>query len=136
MRRPAKRLVSAPLARSTLPLQEQLYRRIRAVIATRQLTPGEKLPSVRTLASELGVARGTVDATYARLAGEGYLLSRGPAGTIVSPELQVDALPARAVRDTLKLAPEEDSGAEPRPFQRRPASGPPALRGARPARGE
>ena len=117
MRRPAKRLVSAPLARSTLPLQEQLYRRIRAVIATRQLMPGEKLPSVRTLASELGVARGTVDATYARLAGEGYLLSRGPAGTIVSPELQVDALPARAVRDTLKLAPEEDSGAEPRPFQ-------------------
>lgn len=117
MRRPAKRLVSAPLARSALPLQEQLYRRIRAVIATRQLTPGEKLPSVRTLASELGVARGTVDATYARLAGEGYLLSRGPAGTIVSPELQVDALPARAVRDTLKLAPEEDSGAEPRPFQ-------------------
>ncbi|MBN9514429.1 MAG: PLP-dependent aminotransferase family protein [Alphaproteobacteria bacterium] len=117
MRRPAKRLVSAPLARSTLPLQEQLYRRIRAVIATRQLTPGEKLPSVRTLASELGVARGTVDATYARLAGEGYLLSRGPAGTIVSPELQVDALPARAVRDTLKLAPEEDSGAELRPFQ-------------------
>lgn len=117
MRRPAKRLVSAPLARSALPLQEQLYRRIRAVIATRQLMPGEKLPSVRTLASELGVARGTVDATYARLAGEGYLLSRGPAGTIVSPELQVDALPARAVRDTLKLAPEEDSGAEPRPFQ-------------------
>ena len=117
MRRPAKRLVSAPLARSALPLQEQLYRRIRAVIATRQLTPGEKLPSVRTLASELGVARGTVDATYARLAGEGYLLSRGPAGTIVSPELQVDALPARAVRDTLQLAPEEESGAEPRPFQ-------------------
>lgn len=117
MPRPSERLVSAPLARSALPLQEQLYQRIRAAIATRRLTPGEKLPSVRTLASELGVARGTVDAAYARLAGEGYLLSRGPAGTIVSPDLQIGAPPARPTRDKLKLAPEEDSGAGPRPFQ-------------------
>ncbi len=117
MPRHSERLVSAPLVRSALPLQEQLYQRIRAAIAKRQLTPGEKLPSVRTLASELGVARGTVDTTYARLAGEGYLLSRGPAGTIVSPDLQIGAPPARAVRSRLQLAPEEESGGEPRPFQ-------------------
>lgn len=117
MPRHTERLVSTPLARSTLPLQEQLYQRIRTAIAKRQLMPGEKLPSVRTLASELGVARGTVDTTYARLAGEGYLLSRGPAGTIVSPDLQIGALPARSVREKLQPAPEEESGTEPRPFQ-------------------
>jgi GntR family transcriptional regulator/MocR family aminotransferase len=117
MPRLTERFVSAPLVRSALPLQEQLYQRIRTAIAKRQLAPGEKLPSVRTLASELGVARGTVDTTYARLAGEGYLLSRGPAGTIVSPELQVDALPVRSVREQLQPMPDEESGREPRPFQ-------------------
>lgn len=117
MPRPTERLVSAPLVRSALPLQEQLYQRIRTAIAERQLTPGEKLPSVRTLASELGVARGTVDTAYARLAGEGYLLSRGPAGTIVAPDLQIGALPARSARERLQPAPEDESGSEPRPFQ-------------------
>ena len=115
MARPTERLVSAPLVRSAFPLQEQLYQRIRTAIAKRQLVPGEKLPSVRTLASELGVARGTVDTTYARLAGEGYLLSQGPAGTIVSPHLQIGAPPARAVRGKLQQVPAEESGGEPRP---------------------
>ena len=32
--------------------------------APRQLAPGERVPSVRTLASELGLARGTVEAAY------------------------------------------------------------------------
>jgi len=93
-RRSSSRL-SGPLARSSLPLQEQLYRRIRAAIARRQPGPGEKLPSVRTLASELGVARGTVDTVYARLVGEGYLVTRGPAGTVVSPALAPDDPPPR-----------------------------------------
>ena len=51
------------------------------------LTPGSRLPSARSLASQLGVARGTVDAAYAVLAGEGTIETRGPAGSIVSPHL-------------------------------------------------
>ena len=68
-----------------VPLQAQLYQRIRTAIADGRLPSGDRLPSARGLASQLGVARGTVDAAYARLSGEGYLLSRGPAGTIVAP---------------------------------------------------
>jgi GntR family transcriptional regulator / MocR family aminotransferase len=115
-RRLSKKLAATLFARSALPLQEQLYQRIRIAIAKRQLVSGERLPSVRTLASELGVARGTVDATYARLAGEGYLLSRGPAGTIVSPELHIDVLPRRSARERMRPEAEEPP-AEPRPFQ-------------------
>ncbi|MGH7040990.1 MAG: PLP-dependent aminotransferase family protein [Acetobacteraceae bacterium] len=75
------------------PLQAQLYRRIRTAIADGRLPRGERLPSARGLAAQLGIARGTVDAAYARLAGEGYLLARGPAGTIVSPTLQLSPAP-------------------------------------------
>jgi GntR family transcriptional regulator/MocR family aminotransferase len=46
-----------------------------------------RLPSSRTLASQLGVARGTVELAYQILAGEGYALSDGARGTIVNPSL-------------------------------------------------
>lgn len=116
-RLPSQRLAAVPLARSAMPLQEQLYRRIRTAIAGRQLAPGEKLPSARTLASDLGVARGTVDTAYARLVGEGYLLSRGPAGTVVSPDLQIDALPSRTARERRPVPRAQKPSSEPLPFQ-------------------
>lgn len=100
-----------------MPLQEQLYQRIRTAIADRRLAPGEKLPAVRTLASDLGVARGTVDTAYARLAGEGYLLSRGPAGTVVSPDLEIDTLPSRAARERRPASRAQMRSPEPLPFQ-------------------
>ena len=110
------KLAITPLARSAMPLQEQLYQRIRTAIAKRQLIAGERLPSARTLASELGVARGTVDTTYARLIGEGYLLTRGPAGTVVSPVPQLDIPIRRPMRAKARL-PLELPPTEPRPFQ-------------------
>ncbi|WP_133649180.1 PLP-dependent aminotransferase family protein [Paraburkholderia flava] len=72
-----------------MPLQRQIYMRIRTAIEQRRLQPGERVSSVRALASELGVARGTVEAAYQQLTGEGYLLARGQAGTVVSPHLPV-----------------------------------------------
>jgi GntR family transcriptional regulator/MocR family aminotransferase len=69
------------------PLYRQIYDRVRDAIAAGTLRPGEKLPSARSLASQLGIARGTADAAYGLLAGEGYIVSRGPAGTLVSPQL-------------------------------------------------
>ena len=100
-----------------LPLQEQLYARVRRAIVEGQLSPGQRLPSSRALAGQLGVARGTVDAAYARLAGEGYVLARGPAGTVVSPNLRTDTQSPRpkpaAGRTCAKAAP----ATQPHPFQ-------------------
>jgi GntR family transcriptional regulator / MocR family aminotransferase len=62
----------------------QVYLRVRSEILSGRLAPGARLPSSRTLASELGVARGTVVAAYQMLAGEGYIASDRARGTSVS----------------------------------------------------
>ncbi|KQW54425.1 PLP-dependent aminotransferase family protein [Variovorax sp. Root411] len=73
-------------ARET-PLFRQIYERYRSAIEQGQLRPGDRVASARGLASDLGVARGTVEAAYNQLMGEGYFSSRGQAGTVVSPSL-------------------------------------------------
>jgi GntR family transcriptional regulator/MocR family aminotransferase len=78
------------------PLYRQLYERIRAAILSGRLAAGARLPSTRSLASQVAAARGTVDAAYALLAGEGYILGRGAAGTIVAPHLAAE--PRQPVR--------------------------------------
>jgi GntR family transcriptional regulator / MocR family aminotransferase len=80
-------VASALHRRSPVPVYRQLYQRTRAAIASGQLRSGERLPSTRSLAAQLGAARGTVDAAYAMLAAEGWIVARGPAGTIVAPDL-------------------------------------------------
>jgi GntR family transcriptional regulator/MocR family aminotransferase len=70
-----------------VPLYRQIYERVRGSIAEGRLQPGDRLPSARTYAQELGVARGTVDLAYAILAGEGYVEAKGRAGTRVAAGL-------------------------------------------------
>lgn len=69
------------------PVYRQIVVRLRAAILAGTLPAGTRLPSSRGLAAQLGLARGTVEAAYAVLAGEGVLVSRGSAGSIVSPHL-------------------------------------------------
>ncbi|WP_224361367.1 MocR-like pyridoxine biosynthesis transcription factor PdxR [Hyalangium versicolor] len=73
--------------RSDIPLHVQLYERIRQSILVGTLPPGTRLPSARAMALEVHVARGTVDVAYARLAVEGFLITRGAAGTFVTSPL-------------------------------------------------
>jgi GntR family transcriptional regulator/MocR family aminotransferase len=75
----------------------QIYDHIRGAIAAGQLRPGDRLPSTRALATQFGTARGTAEAAYAILAGEGYIVGRGRAGTIVAPDLDSSALAGAAV---------------------------------------
>src|SRR6516162_8228296 len=78
-----------------IPLYRQICEHMRAAIRGGQLRPGDRVPSARDLAAQFGTARGTVDAAYAILGGEGYLISRGAGGTVVSAELNSRAV-ARA----------------------------------------
>jgi GntR family transcriptional regulator/MocR family aminotransferase len=82
-----------PLA--SVPLHVQIYERFKALIGQGQMVPGQRAPSLRSLAVELGVARGTIEAAYDRLVGEGYLVTRGPAGTFVADRV-VAASPRKA----------------------------------------
>ena len=71
------------------PLHQQLGDQLREAVTIGQLRPGERLPSARSLADQLGVARGTIDAAYGALSGEGYLVGRGSAGTFVASHLRM-----------------------------------------------
>src|SRR5919106_1661754 len=72
---------------ASVPAYRDLYQRIRSEILSGRLAAGARLPSSRTLASQLGVARGTVEIAYQMLTGEGYTIGDGARGTIVNPAL-------------------------------------------------
>ncbi|MDY7226677.1 PLP-dependent aminotransferase family protein [Hyalangium rubrum] len=88
------------------PLHVQLYDRIRQAILAGTLPPGARLPSARAMALETRVARGTVDVAYARLTVEGFLVTRGAAGTFVA--------------SPLPLSPREGAPVPPKPRQVEP----------------
>nr|WP_231117560.1 PLP-dependent aminotransferase family protein [Mycobacterium intracellulare] len=73
---------------------------LRQAIRGGRLAAGEALPSSRALATQLGVARGTVVEVYAQLAAEGYLRTRPGAATQVAggPHVQAPVDPARVIR--------------------------------------
>jgi GntR family transcriptional regulator / MocR family aminotransferase len=91
MTRPSQHPVFV-LARGEAALHRQIYDHFRTAITAGQLRPGEPLPSARNLAQQLAAARGTADAAYAMLAGEGYIVRRGSLGTSVAPGLLSPAL--------------------------------------------
>jgi GntR family transcriptional regulator / MocR family aminotransferase len=70
------------------PIYIQIYRSVSQAVLEGRLKSGTRLPSARSLAAQLGVARGTVETAYHQLAGEGYIVTRGAAGTRVSKTLK------------------------------------------------
>lgn len=79
--------------RTSMPSQDEkagyksIYNRFKQSILSGALKPSEKVPSIRVLAEDLGVAKKTVETAYDILIGEGYFISRGSKGTIVNPDL-------------------------------------------------
>jgi len=66
------------------PPYEQLRRQIASSIATGELVPGTRLPTVRQLAGDLGVANGTVMRAYSELESAGAVVTARGGGTRVA----------------------------------------------------
>src|SRR5262249_46842399 len=66
------------------PLRSQLERQLRDAIRSGRLGVGERLPSSRELARELGLSRGLVQECFAQLQAEGYLSTRVGSATSVA----------------------------------------------------
>ena len=66
------------------PVYEQVASQVRQLVASGTLVPGATLPSVRQLASDLGVNLNTVARAYRLLKAEGFLTIRDRAGATVS----------------------------------------------------
>ena len=105
---------------ATAPLYRQIYRGVRAAILDGRLSHGQRLPSTRTLANELGVSRLPVLTAYDQLLHEGYLVGRVGAGTYVALSIadrhdraatQTPARSSGEVRD--RLPPPGPAGQDP-----------------------
>jgi GntR family transcriptional regulator / MocR family aminotransferase len=117
-RSPARSLRDFVLVRADdMPLYRQVYEHIRNAIRTGQLRPGDRLPSTRSLAERLGTARRTIDTAYAVLAGEGYLVRRGAAGTAVNADLDGRAIAVASGRTPRASPTMRPAVQAPRPFQ-------------------
>ncbi len=66
------------------PPFEQLRQQIARQTTSGELSPGEKLPTVRSLAAELGLAVNTVARTYKELETDGVVATHGRRGTFVA----------------------------------------------------
>lgn len=70
------------------PIFRQIVDGIRMKVATGELTPGARLPSVRGLALQLTINTTTVAKAYGELASEGVIESRQGVGVFVSEPRQ------------------------------------------------
>ncbi|MGJ3189074.1 GntR family transcriptional regulator [Paenarthrobacter sp. FR1] len=66
-----------------VPPYEQIRRQLSSLIAIGVLQPGSRLPTVRSLAADLGIAAGTVARAYKELEQSGLIESRRRNGTVV-----------------------------------------------------
>lgn len=70
--------------RASQPLFRQVYLSLREAVLSNGLRPGERLPSTRALAAELGVSRTVVLLAYDQLLAEGFVVGRRGSGTYVA----------------------------------------------------
>lgn len=95
--------MTAPVARlevdltSGVPVYEQIRAQVVGHVAAGRLRPGDRLPTIRTLAADLGVAPGTVARAFHELESSGVVVTRRRTGTVVAPGvLPADDAPRRA----------------------------------------
>ena len=81
------------------PPYEQLRRQLADLIGSGVLSPGDRLPPVRQLAADLGLAAGTVARSYRELEQAGYVRSRRGGGTRVAATAPSPTTPERALEE-------------------------------------
>jgi len=72
---------------STIPRYDQLRRQLTFQIRSGSLRVGERLPTVRQLARDLGISKNTVVRAYSELEQHGLVVGAGRNGTIVTERI-------------------------------------------------
>ena len=88
---------------SDLPIYLQIRNQIVLGIASGALVPGERLPTIRTLADEAGVNMMTVSKAYQLLKQEGYIHTDRRSGAVVSGNFSAQHGLTASMRDSLRL---------------------------------
>lgn len=76
--------------RDAKPIYEQIKEGLRRLVVSEALCAGEKLPSVRELASQLAINPNTIQRAYRDLEGEGYIYTIVGKGTFVAKRENID----------------------------------------------
>ena len=76
--------------RDARPIYEQVKDGLRKLVVTGALQPGDKVPSVRSLASSLAINPNTIQRAYEALEREGYLYSVAGKGSFVAQRNDVE----------------------------------------------
>ena len=76
--------------RDPRPIYEQVRDGLRTLIVSGALAGGEKLPSVRELASQLAIKPNTIQRAYRALEQEGYLYSVPGKGSFAAARSEID----------------------------------------------
>ncbi|MBO5340438.1 MAG: GntR family transcriptional regulator [Oscillospiraceae bacterium] len=76
--------------RDARPIYEQVKDGLRKLMVTGVIQEGEKLPSVRALASSLAINPNTIQKAYEALEAEGYVYSVAGKGSFAAPHTGVD----------------------------------------------
>jgi GntR family transcriptional regulator/MocR family aminotransferase len=87
---------------STTPYYRQIYDGYRGAILSGRLRPGERLPSSRAVAAELGISRLPVVNAFEQLLHEGYVEGRVGSGTYVKDSIPDELAEAARPRDLLQ----------------------------------
>jgi GntR family transcriptional regulator len=95
---------------SAVPPYEQVRQGVTALVLGGALQPGARLPSIRQLADDLGLAGGTVARAYRELETDGIVTTRGRHGTVVAGAPDHAAPPAELLSAARRYA-DEASGA-------------------------
>lgn len=92
---------------SDVPIYLQLRHQIVAGISDGRLSPGERLPTVRALAEELGINAMTVNKTYQLLKQEGFIVIDRRSGARVREQAETTGtLPRESLEQLRMLAAE------------------------------
>jgi len=78
------RLILSVDLEATVPPFEQIRSQIAAMAASGVLPPGTRLPPIRQLAADLGLAAGTVSRAYRELEAAGVLTANGRHGSHIA----------------------------------------------------
>lgn len=79
-------------SRDPRPLYEQVVDGFRKLIVAGALQPDDKLPSVRSLATQLAINPNTIQRAYRELEALGYVYSTAGKGSFVSASAETSAL--------------------------------------------
>jgi len=77
---------------SRVPIYAQIVEQIKSQIAAGQLTPGDQLPTIRRLATDLRINFNTVVRAYLELEGEGLISTQRGRGTFIADSPEEEAL--------------------------------------------